>query len=86
MEQARSDWVPNAAQPKAAHDREGHARIITAGAPPFLGIGFGDAQAKRDGFCMFGARVQFPADISLAELSTEVARLRKLTLDLALIS
>jgi hypothetical protein len=86
MEQARSDWVTNAAQPKAAHDRQGHARIITAGAPAFLGIGFGEAQAKSDGFCMFGARAQFPADITLAELSAEVTRLGDLTLDLARIS
>ena len=86
MEQARSDWVTNAAQPKAAHDREGYARLIAAGAPPFLGIGFGEAQAKSDGFCMFGARVQFPASISLAELSTEVTRLSELALNLARIS
>jgi hypothetical protein len=86
MQQARNDWVPNAARPKAAHDREGHARIVAAGAPPFLGIGFGEAQAKINGVCMFGARVQFPADITLADMSAEVVRLSKLTLDLARIS
>jgi hypothetical protein len=83
MKQARSDWVRNPAQPKAAHDRGGHKQIIAAGAPPYLGIGFGEAQAKRSGFCMFGARIQFPADITLAGLSAEVGKLSDLTLDLA---
>jgi hypothetical protein len=83
MKQARSDWVRNAARPRAAHDREGHARIVAAGAPPFLGIGFGEAQTKINGCCMFGARIQFPADITLADLGAEVARLSHLTLDLA---
>lgn len=46
MERARADWVRNAAQPRAAHDREGHKRITEAGAPAFLGIGFGDGNAK----------------------------------------
>lgn len=86
MQQARDDWVRNAARPKAAHDREGHARIVAAGARPFLGIGFGEAQAKINGVCMFGARIQFPADIALADMSAEIARLSDLTLDLAQIS
>jgi hypothetical protein len=83
MKQARSDWVRNAARPKAAHDREGHARIVAAGAPSFLGIGFGEAQTKINGCCMFGARIQFPPDITLADLGAEVTRLSNLTLDLA---
>jgi hypothetical protein len=86
MERARSDWVRNAARPKAAHDREGHARIVAAGAPAFLGIGFGEAQAKMGRFCMFGARIQFPADITLADLSAEVTKLSNLTLELAQIN
>jgi hypothetical protein len=86
IQQARDDWVRNAARPKAAHDREGHAQIVAAGAPPFLGIGFGEAQAKINGVCMFGARIQFSAEITLAEMSAEIARLNDLTLDLAKIS
>ena len=83
MEKARTDWVRHAARPRAAHDREGYKRIVAAGAPVFLGIGFGDAQAKINQACMFGARIQFPADITLAELSSEVAALAELTLKLA---
>jgi hypothetical protein len=83
MEQARTDWVRHAARPRAAHDREGYKRIVAAGAPAFLGIGFGDAQAKINQACMFGARIQFPAGITLAEISSQVAALADLTLKLA---
>lgn len=83
MEQARTDWVRHAARPKAAHDREGYKRIVAAGAPPFLGIGFGDAQAKINQACMFGARIQFSADSTLAQISSEIAALAELTLKLA---
>lgn len=83
MEQARTDWVRRTARPRAAHDRAGYERIVAAGAPPFLGIGFGDAQTKINRACMFGARIQFPADITLAEINGEVAALAELTFELA---
>lgn len=83
MEQARKGWVRNAAQPKAAHDRAGYERIVAAGAPAFLGIGFGDAQARNENFCMFGARLQFPASITLAEFSREISALVDLILKIA---
>ena len=83
MEQARKGWVRNAAQPKAAHDRAGYERIVAAGAPAFLGIGFGDTQARNENFCMFGARLQFPASITLAEFSREIPALADLILKLA---
>jgi hypothetical protein len=83
MEQARTDWVRQAPRPRAAHDREGYKRIVSAGAPAFLGIGFGDAQAKINHFCMFGARIQFPADSTLSEIGSEIAALAELTLKLA---
>lgn len=83
MQQPRTDWVSNAAQPRAAHDRKGHKRIVDAGAPSFLGIGFGDANAKINQACMFGARIQFPAGSKLAEISIEIAAIAELTLSLA---
>lgn len=83
MDQARTDWVRHPARPKARHDRDGHERIVAAGAPRFLGIGFGDAQARINKTCMFGARIQFPGDITLAQMSEELAALGALTLQLA---
>jgi hypothetical protein len=56
---------------------------VAAGAPAFLGIGFGEAQAINENFCMFGARLQFPASITLGEVSSEIPALADLTLKLA---
>jgi hypothetical protein len=65
MEPARHDWVTTPAQPKAPHDRANWEAMIAKGGPRHLGIGFGEAQAKRRGECMFGARFQLPADVDL---------------------
>lgn len=81
---ARMSWLySNPAQPRAVHDREGYKRMVAAGAPPFLGIGFGEANAKINHACMFGARIQFPADSTLADISREIAEIAELTLKLA---
>jgi hypothetical protein len=80
MEQARTDWVRNAARPRAVHDREGYQRMVAAGALPFLGVGFGEANAKINNACMFGARIQFPADGKLAGISREIAAIANLRL------
>jgi hypothetical protein len=65
MEPARHDWVTTPAQPKAPHDRAAWEAMIAKGGPRHLGIGFGEAQARRRGECMFGARFQLPADVDL---------------------
>ena len=62
------EWAQASARPKAAHDRDGWASIVEQGAPPFLGTGFGDAQAGKSGSCLFGARFQLKPDITLSEL------------------
>lgn len=41
--------------------------MVAKGGPRYLGIGFGDAQAKAPGSCMFGARFQLPPDVTVAE-------------------
>ncbi len=83
MRAARSDWVTRSASPKAAHDRAGHQAMIAEGAPAYLGVGFGDAQAKINGACMFGARIQFPPDVRLGDLAASLQDLSKLVLDMA---
>lgn len=47
------------------HDKANQRRIVAAGAPAFLGYGYGDRQAKRSHACMFGAQVRLPADVTL---------------------
>lgn len=66
---ARTDWVTNKPRPRSEHDRAGIASMAALGAPPHLGIGFGDRQARRFGECMFGARFQLPPTATLEEVA-----------------
>ena len=71
------------ARPKAPHDRAGWQRMVASGGPPYLGIGFGEAQARRSHECMFGARFQLPADVQLAAVANALSATASLMLDLA---
>ncbi|MFI5735414.1 PD-(D/E)XK nuclease family protein [Kribbella sp. NPDC051587] len=68
MAAARADWVTASARPRAPHDRAGHQAIIAKGAPPYLGVGFGEGQTKQSAQCLFGARFQLPPDVTLVEV------------------
>lgn len=70
MEAAPYDWITRNATPKHPHDRAAHQAMVAKGGPKHLGIGFGEAQTKINGQCMFGARFQLPPDITLGELVT----------------
>jgi hypothetical protein len=83
MAQAPFEWSTRAARPKAEHDRAAYAAMVARGGPPHLGFGFGEAQARRSGACMFGARVQFPPDIPLGRLAEQVRSLGPLVAALA---
>lgn len=85
MAVARNDWVTVPARPRAPHDREGWQGIVNRGAPKFLGVGFGEAQARHAHECMFGARIQLAPDITLRGVVNELVRLLQLMLDLALV-
>ncbi|GIJ64787.1 hypothetical protein Vau01_123030 [Virgisporangium aurantiacum] len=78
MRDARSDWVRNRAQPKAAHDRQAYKTMVAKGGPPFLGIGFGEAQAKQSKACMFGARLQLQPTVRLADIKATLESLYEL--------
>ncbi|GAA4961762.1 hypothetical protein GCM10023225_01710 [Kineococcus glutinatus] len=80
MASARTDWVRNKPNTKAAHDRAGWQRIVAAGAPPYLGIGFGEGQTKRSRDCMFGARFQLPPDVLLQQVVQSLDELADLVL------
>jgi hypothetical protein len=79
MEHHRSDWVTNRAQPRGI-DKDLHAAMVAAGGPRHLGVGFGDAQTRITGECMFGARIQFPGDVTLGDLTRELESLGQLLL------
>jgi hypothetical protein len=83
MDAARDDWVRRSARPRAEHDRQGWQRMVAAGGPRFLGVGFGDRQARRFGECMFGARFQLPADVTLERVVAELESTVPLMLQMA---
>jgi hypothetical protein len=83
MSTHRTDWATTSARPKAAHDKEAIARLRAAGAPSLLGAGYGDAQARMRGACMFGARFRVPAGSSLRDVSGELERTAELVHELA---
>lgn len=86
MASARSDWVTEKPKPRSPHDKAGIERMVAAGGPKFLGIGFGDAQAKKSHDCMFGARIQLAPDITLGLLALVMKDLEKLLHDLAVVT
>ncbi|MFZ1490053.1 MAG: hypothetical protein WAS51_08935 [Ilumatobacteraceae bacterium] len=79
MSVARSDWVTNPARPRGV-DRDLHAAMVALGGPRYLGVGFGDAQTKITGECMFGARIQLPGTITLSSVAHELEELGALLL------
>lgn len=83
MAAARDDWVQRTASPKHPHDKAAHKAMVDKGGPKHLGIGFGDAQTKINGQCLFGARFQLPPDITLEELVTTLEETGELLLAMA---
>jgi hypothetical protein len=79
MQPHRSDWVRNPARPRGI-DKDLHAAMVAAGGPRHLGVGFGDAQTRITRECMFGARIQFPGDISVGAVTGELESLGQLLL------
>lgn len=74
---ARDDraWHLTAARPGDAIDRANWETIVEAGAPRWLGKGWGMKVAKSAQACLFGARFQIPADSTLGEIDAELRRL-----------
>lgn len=78
MSTFRADWSTTPARPKAEHDRVAHQRMVELGGSPHLGAGFGDRQTRINRECMFGARIQLPAHITLRHLAEEMNDLARL--------
>ena len=86
MEATRSDWVTTPALPKAKHDKAAWKLMVANGGPKYLGIGFGDAQAKKARDCMFGARFQLSPDLALGDVAKTMQEMTSLLQTLAAIS
>ena len=74
---ARDDraWHLTAARPGDAVDRANWEAIVAAGAPRWLGKGWGMKVAKSAQSCLFGARFQIPPDSTLGNIDAELRRL-----------
>ena len=73
MQDARADWVKNAAKRKGV-DKIHHARIVAAGAPPWLGVGYGDAWARKGHAALLGARFQLEPSSTLDDVLSALHR------------
>jgi hypothetical protein len=83
MQATRDDWVQRSARPKSQHDKANHQAMVDKGGPRYLGIGFGEAQARMSGECHFGARFQLPPDITLGAIVTTLDETAQLLLRMA---
>jgi len=83
MRADRDDWVTRSASPRSDHDRANHQAMVAKGGPKYLGVGFGEAQARITGQCLFGLRLQLPPDITLAEAVATLTELSDLLLRMA---
>lgn len=59
-------------------DRENWQVIVEAGAPRWLGKGWGMKVAQSTRSCLFGARFQLPASSTLGEIDAELQWLQEL--------
>lgn len=76
-------WQTTAASPRHPTDRDNWKRIIEAGAPRWLGKGYGMATAKSHGVCAFGARLSLPPDATLGQLDDQLRGLEALVVEMA---
>ncbi len=67
-------WIQTTPGLRDPSDREQWSRVVAAGAPRWLGKGFGMGQARRAGECMFGARFSMPPTATLGEMLAELRR------------
>jgi hypothetical protein len=68
-------WHLTGARPGDAIDRANWEAIVAAGAPRWLGKGWGMRVTKSARSCLFGARFQIPPDSTLGDIDAELQRL-----------
>ncbi|GAB3488271.1 hypothetical protein [Flexivirga lutea] len=68
-------WHVTAARPGDPVDRANWEAIVAAGAPRWLGKGWGMKVARSAQSCLFGARFQLPPDSTLGKIEAELKRL-----------
>lgn len=64
------EWQHTSASPRHAIDKQNWQAMVAAGAPKWLGKGWGMKVAQDLGSCHFGARIQLPPTRTLGELES----------------
>ena len=76
-------WQTSTARLRDPADRANWQRVVSAGAPHWLGKGYGMATARSHGVCAFGARLQLAPSLTLDEIDTELTMLQALVIEMA---
>lgn len=76
-------WQTTAARPTDPIDKQNWQRIVQAGAPRWLGKGWGMKVAQSTRLCHFGARFGLPPDSTLGAIDGELRRLEPLLVQMA---
>lgn len=71
----KGTWQTTSARPRDPVDQAHWKAIVEAGAPPWLGKGWGMRVAKSVQSCMFGARFELPRTSTLGQVNEELQRL-----------
>lgn len=71
-------WQTTPARPSHPVDSQNWQAILAAGAPKWLGKGWGMKVARSTGSCLFGARYGLPPTSTLGEVETELRELQPL--------
>ena len=76
-------WQTTAASLRDAGDRANWQALVTAGAPRWLGKGYGMATARVHNVCAFGVRLQLAPSLRLHEIDAELQGLHDLVIEVA---
>lgn len=71
-------WHTTAARPSDPSDRQNWQTIVQAGAPRWLGKGWGIKVAQSTQSCLFGTRLGISPSSTLGEIDIELQRLQPL--------
>lgn len=76
-------WQLTSANPRDMTDRTNWQAMVSAGAPRWIGKGYGMATARTHAVCAFGARIQLDPHSTLGQIDAELQDLQTLIIDMA---
>ncbi len=74
----RWTWQNTSASPRNATDKQNWQAMVAAGAPKWLGKGWGMKVAQDLGSCLFGARIQLAPTSTLGELEVTLQAIERM--------